>query len=355
MGHYFHQEEDTLSVIQKINHPHLIKPIASYQYDNQENGCFLFPWAEHGNLKEFWKTEKVRPLKNPEMMGWMLKQMRGLCHALSILHDANRRHGDIKPENILLFEEGDYKGTLRIADVGLAKFHPEATERRILLKEITKTMTGTTRYLSPEFVHKDQIPRVFDVWALGCVFTEFLIWTLHGYDRLFDFRKASCAHFWDEVNGTFVIHAEVRTWISNIKQVLRGSETALESLLGLVELHMLVPDYEKRSSSIEVHEKLVEICRDAENDPRYLIDPEVESRARTNPPRSSKESPQTLALPERPKNRVAPLSQKQGSFEVGVKDLSVKELDDGMDNTSLMVHTSTRAQQVSTICFVISG
>ncbi|KAJ3468292.1 hypothetical protein MRS44_002357 [Fusarium solani] len=345
MGHYFHQEEDTLSVIQKINHPHLIKPIASYQYDNQENGCFLFPWAEHGNLKEFWKTEKVRPLKNPEMMGWMLKQMRGLCHALSILHDANRRHGDIKPENILLFEEGDYKGTLRIADVGLAKFHPEATERRILLKEITKTMTGTTRYLSPEFVHKDQIPRVFDVWALGCVFIEFLIWTLHGYDRLFDFRKASCAHFWDEVNGTFVIHAEVRTWISNIKQVLRASETALESLLGLVELHMLVPDYEKRSSSIEVHEKLVEICRDAENDPRYLIDPEVESRARTNPPRSSKESPQTLALPERPKNRVAPLSQKQGSFEVGVKDLSVKELDDGMDNTSLMVHTSTRAQQ----------
>ncbi|RTE79084.1 hypothetical protein BHE90_006437 [Fusarium euwallaceae] len=118
---------------------------------------------------------------------------------------------------------------------------------------------------------------------------------------------------------------------------------------------MLVPDYEKRSSSIEVHKELVEICRNAENDPRYLIDPEVESRARTNPPRSSKESPQTLALPERPKNRGAPLSQKQGSFEVGVKDLSVKEADDGMDNTSLMVHTSTRAQQVSTVFFVISG
>ncbi|KAL2694700.1 hypothetical protein Neosp_001286 [[Neocosmospora] mangrovei] len=306
MSHYFHQEEETLCAIQKIDHPHLIKPIASYQYHNHDDGYFLFPWAEHGNLKEFWKREKVRPLKNPEMMGWMLKQMRGLCHALSIFHETHYLHGDIKPENILLFEEGGYKGTLRVAGVRLARIDPEATERH----EITETMTGTTRYLSPEFVHKDQIPRVFDVWALGCVFIEFLIWTLHGYDRLFDFRKASRTHFWDEVDGTFVIHAEVRTWISNITQILRGSETALESLLQLVELQMLVPDYEKRSSSIEVHEKLVEICRDAENDPRYLIDPGVASRARTNPPRSSKQSPQTLALPDRPKNRAAPLSQK---------------------------------------------
>ncbi|KAJ4328820.1 hypothetical protein N0V84_000607 [Fusarium piperis] len=341
MGHYFHQEEDTLSVIQKIDHPHLIKPIASYQHHNRENGCFLFPWAEHGNLNEFWKAEKVRPLRKPEMMSWMINQMRGLCHALSILHHEHRRHGDIKPENILLFEEGGYKGTLRIADVGLAKFHAEATERRVLLKQITKTMTGTTRYLSPEFVHKDQIPRVFDVWALGCVFIEFLIWTLHGYKRLSDFKKATNAHFWDEVNGAFVIHAEVHTWISNINQILRGSETALESLLDLVELHMLVPNYEKRSPSIEVHKKLVEICHDAEKDSRYLIDPEVESRARTNPPRSLREPSKTLSVPERPRNKVAPLSQRQGSFEV-----SVKAPDDGIDNTSLMVHTSTRAQQM---------
>ncbi|KAI8677917.1 Protein kinase domain-containing protein [Fusarium keratoplasticum] len=349
MGHYFHQEEDTMRVIQKIDHPHLIKPIASYQYDNQKNGCFLFPWAEHGNLKEFWKTEKVRPLKNPEMMGWMLKQMRGLCHALSILHDAHRRHGDIKPENILLFEEGDYKGTLRIADVGLGKFYAETTEHRILLEERTKAMEGTTRYLSPEFIHGNQIPRVFDVWALGCVFIEFIIWTLHGYDGLFDFRKACSAHFWEEVNGTFIIHAEVRAWISNLEQILGGSETALESLLGLVELHMLVPDYERRSSSTEVHEKLVEICRDAENDPRYLINPEVESRARTNPPRL-REPSKNLALPERPRTRLAPLSKKQGSFHIHVEGP-----DDWDDSSRLMISQTFRAQQASIVLFTAYG
>ncbi|RSL99222.1 hypothetical protein CEP52_009893 [Fusarium oligoseptatum] len=339
MSHYFQQEEETLSVIQNIDHDHLIKPIASYQYHNHEDGCFLFPWAERGNLKEFWKTEKEGPLKDPEMMAWMLKQMCGLCDALGILHSKGRRHGDIKPENILLFEEGDYNGALRIADVGLAKFHDNATERRELLKEITKTRTGTTRYLSPEFVHRDQIPRVFDVWALGCVFVEFLIWTLHGYDRLSSFRKASCAYFWDKVNDEFVINIEVRTWIDNLEQILRGSETALESLLDLIQSHMLVPNWKDRHSSVDVHAMLAEICHYAQNDTRYLSDPEVESRARTNPPRL-REFSQNLTLPEMPKSRLAPLSQKQGSFRVHVVGP-----DDGVDNTGLMVNTTTRAQQ----------
>ncbi|RSL49633.1 hypothetical protein CEP54_012338 [Fusarium duplospermum] len=338
MSHYFLQEEETLSVIQNIDHSHLIKPIASYQYDNHEDGCFLFPWAEHGNLKEFWMREKAGLLKNPKMMAWMLNQMCGLCDALGILHSKGRRHGDIKPENILLFEEGDYNGTLRIADVGLAKFHADATERRELLKEITKTRTGTTRYLSPEFVHEDQIPRVFDVWALGCVFLEFLIWTLHGYDRLSSFRKASSSYFWDKVNGEFVINAEVHTWIDNIEQILRGSETALESLLYLIEEHMLVLNWKDRSPSVDVHAMLAKICHDAQNDTRYLNDPEVESRARTNPPR--REFSQNLTLPEMPKSRLAPLLQKQGSFNVHVVGP-----DDGVDNTGLMVNTTTRAQQ----------
>ncbi|KAI8720224.1 Protein kinase domain-containing protein [Fusarium sp. LHS14.1] len=340
MSHYFQQEEETLRVIQNIDHPHLIKPIASYQYHNKEAGCFLFPWAERGNLKEFWKTEKTRPLKTPDMMAWMLKQMCGLSEALGILHDKNRRHGDIKPENILLFEEGDYNGTLRIADVGLAKFHDVATERRVQLMEITKTMTGTTRYLSPEFVHKDQIPRVFDVWALGCVFFEFLIWTLHGYSQLSSFRKASCAYFWEEVNGSFDIHPEVRTWMSNIEKILQGSKTALESLFNLVKAQMLVTDYKVRSESVEVHRVLDEICQNARNDSRYLKNDEVESRARTYPPRP-KEPPQSLAPPtERQRGRLTP--QKQGSY-----DIPVVGPDDEVNNTSLMVATTTRAQQLS--------
>lgn len=345
MRYHFHQEEKTLSAIQNIDHPHLVKPIASYQYHNHEEGCFLFPWAERGNLKEFWKTEKTGPLKDSSTMAWMLKQMCGLSEALGILHENGRSHGDIKPENILLFEEGDYNGTLRIADVGLAKFHPEATERRILLRDITKTMTGTTRYLSPEFVRENQIPRVFDVWSLGCVFIEFLIWTLHGYDGLFDFRMASYAHFWDEVQGTFTIHAEVRTWFENIEQILRGSETALESLFDLILSHMLVLDWKERSSSIDVHAMLADICHNAQNDPRYLNDPEVERRARTNPPRL-----RVFTLRKIAQKKSAPLPQKQGAFAV-----NVVAPDEGADNTNLMVNTTTRAQEVSTSLLTTSA
>lgn len=78
--------------------------------------------------------------------------------------------------------------------------------------------------------------------------------------------------------------------ISNIRGILQGSMTALESLLKVVEFHMLVPDDEKRSLSADVHKSLAEIYSMAENDARYLISPKVELRARTNPPWLSRES-----------------------------------------------------------------
>ncbi|KAF4465392.1 serine threonine kinase, partial [Fusarium albosuccineum] len=115
MGHYFLQEQETLRIIRNIKNDHLIMPIASYSYHNEESGFFLFPWAEGGNLREFWSAETIRPLKDSKMMSWALKQMCGLCQALSILHDRGRRHGDLKPENILLFHEGEYQRMLKIA------------------------------------------------------------------------------------------------------------------------------------------------------------------------------------------------------------------------------------------------
>ncbi|RSM01163.1 hypothetical protein CDV31_011472 [Fusarium ambrosium] len=308
---------------------------------NQENGCFLFPWAESGNLKEFWKSETaVRPLQSPQMMTWMLHQMCGLCDALSVLHNENRRHGDIKPENILLFKEGDHHGTLRIADVGLAKFHSDATDQRRHREEITKTMTGTTRYLSPEFVQGGQIPRIFDIWSLGCVFIEFLIWTLHGHDRLGDFRKATSAYFWEEVEGKgTVIHSEVRAWISNMTEILQSSETALGGLLQLVESDMLVPEYEKRSASIEVHGSLLNIYDRAKRDENYLIDPNIEPRASTNPPRS-KDPSQTLDVPKQTR-QPAPLSKRQGSFQINVQGP-----DDEVNPSSSTAQTARAQEEV---------
>jgi serine/threonine protein kinase len=57
----------------------------------------IFPWADGGNLKEYWKTlaEKER---TPDLGVWALRQMLGLSEALAALHEKNCRHGDLKPD-----------------------------------------------------------------------------------------------------------------------------------------------------------------------------------------------------------------------------------------------------------------
>ncbi|CAM1509806.1 Fc.00g001410.m01.CDS01 [Cosmosporella sp. VM-42] len=312
MGHYFQQEEETLAVIREIKHPHLIKPIASYRYNDEDHGYFLFPWAEGGNLRQFWAKEVTRPLKNRRMMMWVLEQLRGLCHALSILHDRGHRHGDLKPENILLFDERHSIRTLQIADVGLARFHKMDTQQRKDLMQKTKTMTGTIRYVSPEFV-QDVIPRVFDVWALGCVFVEFLIWMLYGNNQLDEFNGDSFDHYWEKQGSEFIVHSSVQPWLNRLSEDLRGSETGLAGLLTMVKTEMLVPKESDRSSSDEVYETLAKICDRAAKEPEYLLDSRIWAKISTRSLPSTKISGTTLAVPGSSGKSRPPLPQHQDS------------------------------------------
>ena len=125
-----------LDVIRKIDHPHLIKAIASYTRGPER--CFIFPWAEGGNLREFWRKHSL-DARDHDLITWIIEQLRGVFQGLRTLHywdeKQNCRHGDLKPENILLFlssgeQEMTGRGNLVVADLGLTKFHSEATKRR---------------------------------------------------------------------------------------------------------------------------------------------------------------------------------------------------------------------------------
>lgn len=296
-GQYFDQERETLSKLREINDDHLIKPIAAYQIKGNIHGCFLFPWAEGGNLREFWQSDQQRPLKEHKMMCWVLKQLCGLCHALTVLHERNCRHGDLKPENILHFDEGDPPGTLRIAHVGLAKFHTVHTQQRLDLLQKTATNTATLRYISPEFVRDDVIPRSFDVWSMGCIFLEFLIWTVYGPKQLKHFNALVFDHFWEKTNSGYVVHSQVKPWIDHLSKDLAGSQTALLELLNLIKDKMLVlkptqtdklvpgtflaAEDAGRSDSHAVHQRLLEISRKANRVPKYALG---EGKEKPGPP-----------------------------------------------------------------------
>ncbi|KAJ3962809.1 hypothetical protein N0V92_000497 [Colletotrichum tropicale] len=142
----FKVEADALSDIASLKHKHIIERIAAIT--RGENRYFMFQWADGGNLRDFWKSHPS-PEFNANLVRESVTQLRGLADALAVLHnykgEGNYRHGDLKPENILRFKDKSFVGTLKIADMGLAKRHTEATDAR-LGPTNTKYDLGFTMY-----------------------------------------------------------------------------------------------------------------------------------------------------------------------------------------------------------------
>ncbi|OAL47629.1 HET-domain-containing protein [Pyrenochaeta sp. DS3sAY3a] len=103
---------------------------------------------------------------------------------------SNWRHGDIKPDNILRFlsssqsRQTDRIGTMKIADLGRAKANYEATMFRQNKSE--NEMFATMYYEPPDLHLKNtngtpkRISRLFDIWSMGCVAWETVLWLAYG-------------------------------------------------------------------------------------------------------------------------------------------------------------------------------
>lgn len=84
-------------------------------------------------------------------------------------------HGDIKPENVLLFDHSqDPLGILVICDFGFTRFH--GRDSRSNATPVGKSPT----YRAPEYDSQAKISRAYDMWTLGCLYLEFVTWYLTG-------------------------------------------------------------------------------------------------------------------------------------------------------------------------------
>ena len=93
-----------------------------------------------------------------ESLHFITQIMRGLSHA----HSRGIIHRDIKPDNIMMSEFGNFK----LGDFGIA---------RTMEKTMSATMTGTDWYMAPEVAKKMKYGKSVDTYSLGLV----LYWLLN--------------------------------------------------------------------------------------------------------------------------------------------------------------------------------
>jgi serine/threonine protein kinase len=256
-------ESAILTRFQNQSHPHLIRVIAYYIQGKRH--FFVFPWAKDGNLRDFWsKSHNLSVNHRPDdwitYLQWFFGQLVGLADAIKTLHhpkdnpDENCRHGDLKPENILCFSKAARAPkslptdiNLVIADAGLARVHAKATEFRL---EKTKTSGGTTMYSPPESeLNAEQArTRRYDVWSLGCLYLEFVIWLLYGNEALENFRNVighdqpyyeKIPENRPEIRVKDVVGESIKA-IKNDPRCSPAKETALGRLVDLIEHRFLV-------------------------------------------------------------------------------------------------------------------
>jgi len=122
------------------------------------------------------KMELLAPLKKALGQTYSEEQVvrlgTDMCRALVLCHKENIVHRDIKPDNVFVSKNGDYK----LGDFGVAK---------VTDKTATGTKIGTYEYMSPEVYHGQHYGHGADLYSLGLV----LYWMMN--DRRTPFLPAA--------------------------------------------------------------------------------------------------------------------------------------------------------------------
>ncbi|MEM9189948.1 MAG: tetratricopeptide repeat protein [Myxococcota bacterium] len=112
-----------------------------------------------------------------------------LLRAVAAAHRAGVVHRDIKPQNIMLHEEGSGDTVVKLLDFGISKrVTPDISERSLTLHGI---VVGSPDYMSPEQLRGQEVDFRTDVYSIGVVLYEALTGQLpYRADNLSDLTAA---------------------------------------------------------------------------------------------------------------------------------------------------------------------
>src|SRR5918998_3211204 len=142
--------------VASLNHPHVVTVIDAGE--DEGTPYIVFEYVEGETLKD--RIRRMGQLPVDEAVAYAIEIARalGAAHARAIVHR------DIKPQNVLVDEEGSAK----VTDFGIARSLEEeglTADGRVL---------GTTDYVSPEQALGHDVDGQSDIYSLGIVLYEML-------------------------------------------------------------------------------------------------------------------------------------------------------------------------------------
>lgn len=144
------------AILAKLQHKNIVAIIDFFESRNEQ--FIVLEYIKGRTLKELINDKE----KIPYSMSMYI--MREVLQGLQYIHSNNILHRDMKPDNIMISEDGDIK----ITDFGLAYRHENV--------RITNpgTYVGTPAYFPPEQLTGKPLTKASDIFSLGITFAEML-------------------------------------------------------------------------------------------------------------------------------------------------------------------------------------
>src|SRR5581483_9717266 len=142
--------------VAQLSHPHIVGVIDAGEDEGRP--YIMFEYVEGETLKE--RIRRIGRLPVAEAVAYAVE----IARALGAAHARHIVHRDVKPQNVLIDEEGSAK----VTDFGIARTLDEeglTADGRVL---------GTTDYVSPEQALGQHVNGQSDLYSLGVVLYEML-------------------------------------------------------------------------------------------------------------------------------------------------------------------------------------